>query len=367
MSRVLIAAPFDTKGRYEGGISSVVKGFIDETKMSNNKEIEFCSFNTCVIERNESGSGRLNAANLKNFYQMYKTIVSSIKEQKADILYFHTSTKYALLKDLLSVRHAKKKAKVKTIIHIHFAEYRKIMTNKKIVDRVIIGLLKKYADHIVFLSRTTKEEFLEHGISESKCSVVYNFSTLKCSKEEIALKEANRNFLFVGSVDMRKGLFDLLDVLSNTKEDFCLYVCGGFANEDCKKKFEFYEAKMGDKLRFLGYVSGDQKKEIFLNSSVLFLPSYGEGLPMVILEAFSAGCIVVTTTVGAIPEVVCKEHGYVVSPGDKMAINDAILKYFNTSLDDIKKQQFNNYLYSEKFTIQEFTAQTINICNKVRP
>jgi glycosyltransferase involved in cell wall biosynthesis len=60
-------------------------------------------------------------------------------------------------------------------------------------------------------------------------------------------------------------------------------------------------------------------------TDMLVLPSYAENLPMVILEAFAHGVPVISTPVGAIPEVVIPErNGLLVDPGDVPALAAAI-------------------------------------------
>src|SRR5207253_4411935 len=59
---------------------------------------------------------------------------------------------------------------------------------------------------------------------------------------------------------------------------------------------------------------------------LMVLPSYTEGLPVVLLEAFAAGVPAVATAVGGTPEVIEEgKSGYLVPPGDPPALARRIL------------------------------------------
>ena len=65
----------------------------------------------------------------------------------------------------------------------------------------------------------------------------------------------------------------------------------------------------------------------FSAADALALPSYREGLPIVILEGFAAGLPILATRVGGIPEVVEDgREGFLVRPGDVAALTDRILR-----------------------------------------
>jgi glycosyltransferase involved in cell wall biosynthesis len=60
---------------------------------------------------------------------------------------------------------------------------------------------------------------------------------------------------------------------------------------------------------------------------VFALPSYGEALPMSLLEALSAGLPAVATPVGAVPDVVVDGvTGCLVAPGDQAGLKRALSK-----------------------------------------
>lgn len=367
MVTVMMAAPFEAKGRYQGGIHAIVNHVMAAEESIKASQIQILPFNTCRIERRNDSNGRLNLENLKNFCAVYQDAVREVKKAKPHVFYLHSSIGIALLKDLLVLRHVKKKTGCKTIVHIHFADIEKILTGKAVLDNRILSLMKNYADGIVFLSQQTMEQFIGRGLEREKCRVIYNFSTLSYQEAELFSGEEteNINFLFVGSIDSRKGIFDSLAVLEEIEEPYVLHVCGGFGNGENEAQFRVYQKKLGEKVQFHGFVKGKEKRELFHSADVLLLPSYGEGLPVVILEAFSAGCGVVTTNVGAIPEIVCEDNGAVLQPGNKETLKNALLDYIRMDKAELRKQKQRNYALAEQYTLDMFVHKIADACKAV--
>lgn len=68
-------------------------------------------------------------------------------------------------------------------------------------------------------------------------------------------------------------------------------------------------------------------------SDIMTLPSYTEGFPNVILEGMAAGCALVVTDVGAMPQMLEEEnseqYGVVIKPQDPNSLKDAIVNLLN--------------------------------------
>ena len=243
MSKIMMVAPFESNGRYKGGIASIVNNLCDMVDF-NEYNSQIIKFNTCRINRDKSTEASFSIENIKNMFLIYKDLVAEVKKNKPDVIYYHTSVRFALLKDLLIIKMLKNKFDIPVAIHIHFADYDKIVTKNKFLDFFIVNFMKKTIDHIVFLSEKTKKQFIDKGIDESKCSVVYNFSTLNFSENEVGskLKKEKVEFLFVGTIDERKGIFDVLDVLNGIEKEFVIHICGQCQDKKLQEQFEQCQA-----------------------------------------------------------------------------------------------------------------------------
>ena len=86
------------------------------------------------------------------------------------------------------------------------------------------------------------------------------------------------------------------------------------------------QLKTDSSVQFLGWLRGSQKAEVFAQASVFCLPSYGEGVPMAMLEAMAYQVPVVVTPVGGIPDVISDRYnGLFVKPGKETEIAQAII------------------------------------------
>ena len=80
-------------------------------------------------------------------------------------------------------------------------------------------------------------------------------------------------------------------------------------------------------LRFSGDLDSDAILEAYHSSSVFVLPSYHEGMPMVMLESMAAGLPAICSNVNEVPEVVEDGiNGFLIEPGDREALGLRIIE-----------------------------------------
>jgi alpha-1,3-rhamnosyl/mannosyltransferase len=77
------------------------------------------------------------------------------------------------------------------------------------------------------------------------------------------------------------------------------------------------------RVRHLGYVPDERRRQLYREASMLVLPSLDEGFGMTALEAMAAGVPVVASNRGALPEVV-GAAGTLVEPEDEAGLATAI-------------------------------------------
>jgi colanic acid/amylovoran biosynthesis glycosyltransferase len=92
--------------------------------------------------------------------------------------------------------------------------------------------------------------------------------------------------------------------------------------------------KLQSQVRITGWISNDAVKREIAAARALVLPSFAEGLPVVLMEAMALGRPVITTYVAGIPELVRdKEHGWLVPAGDIQALAQAMRDCLEAPVD----------------------------------
>lgn len=98
------------------------------------------------------------------------------------------------------------------------------------------------------------------------------------------------------------------------------------------------EHGLGSLVRITGWISGSQVRDEILAARALVLPSFAEGLPVVIMEAMALRRPVLTTYVAGIPELVRPgENGWLFPAGSVDELVKAIEDCLSTPLEQLQK------------------------------
>lgn len=131
---------------------------------------------------------------------------------------------------------------------------------------------------------------------------------------------------FISNHVSRKGVREFVDAIDALQADDDLEFHVTIAGTGPLAHHAERLADRHDDVEYCGYVSEERKRSILDESSIYVLPTHSEGLPIAILEGMAGGNAVVSTAVGAIPDVLDDENGVVVEPGDADALEAGLRK-----------------------------------------
>jgi glycosyltransferase involved in cell wall biosynthesis len=170
----------------------------------------------------------------------------------------------------------------------------------------------------------------------------------------------------------RKGLEVLLEslaILVGQGERVRLRAVGDFETRDYRDHVLALAQKLGiaDRIDWTGFTS-DVPAELAL-IDVFVLPSrFGEGLPMVLLEAMAAGLPTVATRVEGIPEVIRDGHdGLLVEPDDARGLAAAIARFLHGQVDWTAIRAHALRRHAERFSDHAMAVGVAEVYRRVLP
>lgn len=216
------------------------------------------------------------------------------------------------------------------------------------------------ADDIICGSSFVKDSLIARGVEADKISVV----PLGRLKDEISLAVATTTqtpkergdglrILFVGSVNLRKGIPYLLTALKQIQGTIP-FTCKVVGSLEIKPE---RVTEYSNVCEFLGRIPRSQVKDLYAWADVFVLPSLCEGSAMVTYEALSLGVPVITTyNSGSIARD--SIDGFIVPIRDSNAIADKLLKFYTQGDSGNSKANTQEYL-KNVFAKSEQTLQQL--------
>lgn len=279
-------------------------------------------------------------------------------DKDIQIVHIHSASNASFWRKSYAIRIAKAMGK-KVIFHCHGGGFKEFRENNRDKVDAILGKV----DCIVCLSDVWKEFF--EGIGCKNVTIIKN--VIGDPKPLSIKKDGLIHFLFLGLICDNKGIFDILSVISEHKEDLAgkilLHVGGNGQTERLLSKIKEYGIE--ELVVFEGWVDKEKKQHLLNLADVFLLPSYIEGVPISILEAESYHKPVITTNVGGIPSIVKDQvSGLFVRPGNADDIYSAMKKM---SEDETLRYQYGEagYEISKGYLPDTIKAELRNLYYKM--
>ena len=208
----------------------------------------------------------------------------------------------------------------------------------------LIGLAEKvrrcaFVVAISSYGRSQLYRLVEHEYW-SKVQVVYCGLESAFRTRPSSSPPAARRLVCVGRLCEQKGQLLLVEAarqLATQGVAFELILVGdGELRPNIEALIKRY--KLEATVRITGRISSDELQEQIIAARALVLPSFAEGLPMVIMEAMALKRPVISTFVAGIPELVHPgEHGWLVPAGDVEALGEAMRACLELSTQNLER------------------------------
>lgn len=261
-----------------------------------------------------------------------KELWRRMKTAKYDILHIASSATMGLLRDIVMVHMAHIKG-VKTVLHFHFGRIPDLAQNRNWEWKLLKYIVGK-SDRTIVIDQMSYDTLLANGCDRveyvpNPLSTVVNDIISECQNEV----RQPRMLMFAGQCVPEKGVYELVEACSFIPNiELKMYgAIKPYIAEDLKNRWNSTTSV----LQLLGNRPFREIIEDMCRCGVFVLPTYSEGFPNVILESMACGCAIVTTPVGAIPEMLGEEngkhYGLMVEPRNVGQLKSAIEKM----LDDV--------------------------------
>ncbi len=157
-------------------------------------------------------------------------------------------------------------------------------------------------DGIFALHEEQKKQIcLIYGVPEEKVTVMgtgYNSDVFFVNEPLRQSSQSEKiRLLFAGKLSEKKGLLSLIRAMDYVRNPECytLALAGGYGNQEEYDKIRSLAQEAPCTVDFLGKLPQSQLAEVMNQSDVFVLPSFFEGLPLVLLEAMACGMCAICT------------------------------------------------------------------------
>lgn len=311
--KILITAPNLDDRINISGISTLVRQIIESGKF------DYVHF--------ESGRRDGEPANAKWVLRQATSVRqfwSELKRKRIDLVHLNTNyNPLAVVRDAVYAQTARV-ARVPVLLHLHGGRFLAEEFKNPLLAKVAEKTARS-ANAVLVLSELEKQ-IIERRWRGLEVRVLENAVAI----DEAVGVERNNSvpiLVFLGRLYESKGLHEIVTACRALKSENFEFRFRAYGTGPLEDFFiQEMTAALGDDFRFGGIVSGAAKWRAYAEADVFVLPSrHGEGLPVAMLEAMAAGCVVVVSEMASVGVVIENGvNGFLIEPYNAAQLTDKL-------------------------------------------
>lgn len=330
-----------------GGVASVVSGYVEAGL--------FDRWDIAYLNTHVEGS---KAKKLVTAFSALHGLVRLLLRNEVALLHVHASDRVSFWRKFIYIMIAFAAGRP-VVLHMHAGTFMQFYHDRcGWLAKWIVRVVLEKSSFVIGLSSQWKSS-LRSITKGANVVCIFNSVSMPPVRDVLPQLERRRIILFLGRLGQGKGTYDLLQAVARIRPKFpdIELQCGGDGElEQVTNRAK--ELGIGENVKILGWVQGDEKQRRIDEASIYVLPSYHEGMPMGVLEAMASGVSVITTQVGGIPDVIeSGVDGILIEPGDVKALAQALESLLGdadlrTSIGLAARQKIVEHFSAEKILPQ---------------
>ena len=257
-----------------------------------------------------------------------------------------------------------------TIYDLAYRRFPEVYDSKtlRILELSVAESINKSA-HIITISESTKSDLINfYNVSKDKISVTYLAHDKLYEIKDDAKKTEGGYILAVGNVQPRKNLISLLIAYNQIKDEISqnLILVGNLQSSKEGQVIASYieENRLESRVKFTGYISDGELKNLYVSADVFIYPSLYEGFGIPILEAMAAGTPVIACNNSSIAEV-AGEAAHLCNNTEPNTLADGLMSLLGSIVlrDGLRRKGFEQV---KNFSWEKTARETVKIYEALR-
>jgi len=278
---------------------------------------------------------------VKSQLGIIREFIAMIRKEKPDLVHIHSGGTLDFYRKSIDVLLARLLG-TKVVFHNKGGDFNFFVENRSMLGRAYVKFVLRRCSRVMVLSQWWKD-FHSRLVAPDRISILYNGVDAVPYEHKMHRSKARHIlgiprdkvvFLLMGVKGKRKGAYDIVEAapLIKRMDKSALMLLVG-PDEDVARGAtdELMELRreqgVEDVVDMRGEADEKARHLYYAAADCFLLPSYAENSPVAIIEAMASKLPVISTTVGAIPEMV--DHGktgLLIEPGRPGEIAEAIVK-----------------------------------------